>query len=155
MRSSAATRHLWIEAGIALLMFGLAVAAFVRSEMKPLNVDELKINVSDMRTLAATGEQLAQQYLAGSLTDPFFYTQAQLLQEKVASTRKSLDSSEPEPDVVTELGQARQLAANLDAAFNVLTNRSQDVSATKSELGGMIGPWKQLEEHLKQKEQNK
>src|SRR5690348_352772 len=99
MRSAAVKRSFWIEAGIAVLLIALAVAAFVRSEMKPLNVDELKINTSDLRSLAASGDQLAVQFLRGNLTDTFFQTQTSLLQDKVKSTRKSLDSSEAAPDV--------------------------------------------------------
>ena len=155
MRSAAVKRSFWIEAGIAVLLIAWAVAAFVRSEMKPLNVDELKINTSDLRSLAASGDQLADQFLQGNLTDTFFQTQTSLLQDKVKSTRKSLDSSLAEPDVQSELGQSRGLAAKLETAYGHLTDPSQDVGKTKEELAGLVTPLEHLEDGLKRKAEKK
>ena len=155
MRSVAAKRNIWIEAGIAVLLIVLTVAAFVRSELKPLNVNELKINTSDMRSFAASGAQLADQFSRGNLTDTFFLTQSALLQDKVKSTRKSLDSSEAEPDVQSELGHSRRLAASLETAYGGLTDQSQDVGKTKEEMANLVGRLKQLEDGLKEKAEKK
>jgi hypothetical protein len=104
-----------------------------------------------MRSFAASGAQLADQFSRGNLTDTFFLTQSALLQDKVKSTRKSLDSSEAEPDVQSELGHSRRLAASLETAYGGLTDQSQDVGKTKEEMANLVGRLKQLEDGLKEK----
>ena len=154
MRTTASKRNFWIETAVATLLITLAAAPLVRSELKPLNADELKINVGDLRSLAAAGKQLTEAYMQGTQTETFFREQSSLLRAEVTSLRQTLDSAEPVPDVESELHQARTLAARLGGAYEHLADSKRDSAAAGNELGGLVAPLKQLEEGLKQKSQN-
>jgi hypothetical protein len=155
MKAGAKKRNLWIEAAVVALLLALAVTAFVRSEMKPLTADELKIDASDLRSLSSSGAQLQHQYPRGTLTAAFFRTQASLLRDNVKSTRESLESARPEPDVEAELAKIRALAGQLEEAYNTLVDGSAGAGQTEGTMKDLVASFKSLEEALKQKAQNK
>src|SRR5690349_12334771 len=109
MRLASRKRMLWVQAAIVWLLAGLAVTAFIRSEIKPIDADELKIAASDLGTFSRTTEQLLTQYSNGDLTDAFFHSQLSLVKDKVTSERKSLESSKAEDEV--ELDQRKTVEA--------------------------------------------
>src|SRR5438270_1659377 len=111
-------RHFWIEVVLFLLIVGSIAAAIIASELKPLNTDDVKLSVSDLRSYAAAGRQLIAQHQAGQLTETFFSTQIELLEDKVMSTRKALIDSDADPDAKQVKRKAGDIAAQIDAAID-------------------------------------
>src|SRR5215213_2578973 len=92
MKRKVNKKKLWIQAAVVLLLLAGAVAAFIRSENKPMSKDEIKIAAADLRSFSAAGAQLCAQFLDGQTTETFLKTQSSLLEDKVADLKKQLDS---------------------------------------------------------------
>jgi hypothetical protein len=155
MKASARKRDLWIQASIVLLLLALTVAAFVRSSTKPLSADDLKISVSDLRSFSSDGALICEQYLEGHLTETFFNNEVQLLQDKVKSSRESLETTKVEPEISSELDRTHAMAQRLESAYNQLADQSRNVGHIEKEMNDLVSPLKSIEEGLKLKAQNK
>lgn len=129
------------------------VAWMVYAEMKPLNRNELKIEVASLRSLAADGRLLGEQTLAGRTTKTFFGTENYLLHDKVATTRQGLDSDSVESGLEGQLSQARQLAAQLQSEYQTFSTSFENqagLTVEKDRFDLLRAQLKQLEESLKQ-----
>ena len=151
MRLTSAIRNLWVQAGISALLAALAVAVVVRSELKPLDAEQLKIQVSDMRAFAAAGEQLCEQYVHGSINETFLRNQAELIEEKAKAAKEEIETSKVDQEARPDAVRARVLAASLDAAFNGLSDGSSDAQKTAVELSDLVRALDEMEDRLKAK----
>ena len=139
---------LWIQAAVVWLLIGLAVAIFVRSEMKPLNTDELKISASDLRTFSRTTQLLLNQLHAGDLTETFFHSQLSLLRDKVTSERKSLESSTAESDVEQERAKLTDSAKQLESAMQIADEHPEGAEQAEHDLEQLYQTFKNTEDQL-------
>jgi hypothetical protein len=150
MRLKAKKRSIWIEAGAVILVMALAVAAFVRSETKPMDRDELKIDAANLRSLASGGDQLTGQFLDGRLTETFFHEQASLMRDNVKNTRKQIESSQAESELELKRWETGHLAQQLEGELSALSSGSRHPGQIRSELAALFTQLKQMEDSLKQ-----
>ena len=142
----------WRQATAALLFCGGLIAWFVRAETRPLNRDELKIEVSDLRSFVAAGTLLVQQAASGKITRVYFETQTDLLQDKAETAMKSLDKSQVAPGLEVKHWRARQMASQTNTALEKLYGsfeRSPEMNSVKGDLEKLLPQLKELEESLK------
>lgn len=155
MKLSSRSRSIWIEAGVLILLLALGITAFVRSAIKPLNVDDLKISAASLRSYSSLGQQIADRYIEGVLTEQFFRTQTGLMLDNVKKEAKSLSSSTAEPDVQAEHARVTELANRLEDAMSRLNASPRDAGKNKNDLAALFDPLKQVEDELKSKSESK
>ena len=141
-------RNFWIEAALFVLIVAAITTAIIASELQPLNKNDIKLTASDLRSFAAAGRQLIAQHQAGHLTDTFFNTQVELLDDKVSDSRQMLIDSDAEPEAKQSQRAALDLASQIDAALDQIQG-SQNVSSIAQQLSSLENNSKQLEDLLK------
>ena len=141
-------RNFWIEAALFVLIVAAITTAIIASELQPLNKNDIKLTASDLRSFAAAGRQLIAQHQAGHLTDTFFNTQVELLDDKVSDSRQMLIDSDAEPEAKQSQRAALDLASQIDAALDQIQG-SQNVSSIAQQLSSLENNSRQLEELLK------
>jgi len=141
-------RNFWIEAALFVLIVAAITTAIIASELEPLNKNDIKLTASDLRSFAAAGRQLIAQHQAGHLTDTFFNTQVELLDDKVSNSRQMLIDSDAEPEAKQSQRAALDLASQIDAALDQIQG-SQNVSSIAQQLSSLENNSKQLEDRLK------
>ena len=88
MRQQTDQRKLWLQTIGVLLVIGLLLAWFIRSETKPLNNIELGIEVADIHTYATAASLLTDLISTTNCTQTYFETQTSLLRDKVKADEK-------------------------------------------------------------------
>jgi len=141
-------RNFWIEAALFVLIVAAITTAIIASELQPLNKNDIKLTASDLRSFSAAGRQLIAQHQAGHLTDTFFNTQVELLDDKVSDARQSLIDSDAEPEAKQSQRAALDLASQIDAALDQIQG-SQNVSSIAQQLSSLENNSRQLEDLLK------
>jgi len=141
-------RNFWIEAALFVLIVAAITTAIIASELEPLNKNDIKLTASDLRSFAAAGRQLIAQHQAGHLTDTFFNTQVELLDDKVSNSRQMLIDSDAEPEAKQSQRAALDLASQIDAALDRIQG-SQNVSSIAQQLSSLENNSRQLEDLLK------
>ena len=141
-------RNFWIEAALFVLIVAAITTAIIASELEPLNKNDIKLTASDLRSFAAAGRQLIAQHQAGHLTDTFFNTQVELLDDKVSNSRQMLIDSDAEPEAKQSQRAALDLASQIDAALDQIQG-SQNVSSIAQQLSSLENNSRQLEDLLK------
>ena len=142
-------RNFWIEVVLLILIVGSIAVAIIASELKPLDKNDIKLTAADLRSFAAAARQLVAQHQAGQLTETFFNTQIQMLDDKVSSSRQSLMDSDAETEAKQSQRAASDLAAQIGAAIDQIESSSQNESSTAQQLAALENKTKQLEERLK------
>ena len=153
MRQQIDQRKLWLQVIGVLLVIGLLLAWFIRSQTKPLNNIELGIEVADLHTYATAASLLTDLTLNNKSTQTYFETQTSLLRDKVEDEMKSLESARVDQGLEIKQWQARQLVARLKVAIEKLQSsftRQQDLRNNKAELDSLVSPLKELEATLMQ-----
>ena len=133
---------------LAAIIIAIAGAA-IWSAMQPLSLDSLKADVGDLRTSASAGRLLATQYTDGNVTETFMRNNAELIYSQVKSIRKSLDSADPDPDVVLEHWQARHYALQLEQSMYRMSNDSTGVGIERNKAGELMQQFIDIEQKLK------
>ena len=142
-------RNFWIEVVLLILIVGSIAVAIIASELKPLDKNDIKLTAADLRSFAAAARQLVAQHQAGQLTETFFNTQIQMLDDKVSSSRQSLMDSDAESEAKQSQRAASDLAAQIGAAIDQIESSSQNESSAAQQLAALENKTKQLEERLK------
>ena len=153
MKQRSPSSKLWTQAGALALLVLLLVAWLIHAETKPLNRDELKIEVAGLRSTAAEARLLAGQTLSARTTRPFFETETYLLNDKTQTAKQALDSAAVEAGLDAKLLQARQLAGELQNECQKLSGsfaNSAELNRAKDSLEQLTSRLKELEESLKQ-----
>jgi hypothetical protein len=153
MRETAKTRNAWAQALIIILLLGGLVFWGVRAANKPLDRDELKIEVSDLRSHASEGVKLAEQASPDKTTRTYFEEQTMMLADKARDAKKSLDDAKAETGLEVQHWESRHLAGQVEAELEQLSNafaRPNDSDRLKGELEKLYTQLKELEESLKQ-----
>lgn len=152
MRQTSNQRKLWIEVmAVILLILGL-LAWLVHVETQPLNRNELKIEVSQLRSYSAEAGLLAEQALATNVTETFFQTQTYLLRDKAQSSSSSLESATVDSGLEANHGQARQLAGQLKTLLEQLSGsfaNPDELNRASSNLKSLSAELKAAEQSLK------
>jgi hypothetical protein len=144
-----AKRNFWIQTAAVALFAIVLIAAYIRSATKPIDAEDLSINAGDLRSLCAAGLELSNQFTAGNLTETFFTDQIELMHDKVSSIRETLETSAFEPQIQSEIENARRGAAEVDIVLGNLAIDPARANQAAGELRSAEGPLKQLEEKLK------
>ena len=142
-------RHFWIEVVLFVSILLSITVAIVASEMQPLNRSDIKLNAGDLRSFAAAGHQLIEQYKQGQLTETFFRSQIELLNEKVSTTASTLRDTEAEPDTERDRRYASDLAGQLEGVIGNLDENSPDLDSADRQISDLTSRSKQLEDRLK------
>jgi hypothetical protein len=139
-------------AALIVVIFGL-IAWLVYAETKPLDQNELKIEIGNLRSFAADAGLLADQALSAKVTQTFFQTQTYLLQEKTESSRTSLATAKVQPRLAQQHWQSRQLAEQVKSELDGLSvafASPEEINRASSNLKRLSAELKQLEDRLKQ-----
>jgi len=152
MRQQSSNSKLWAQAGALILLVLLLLVWLVRAETKPLNRDQLKIEVAGLRSTSVEARLLTEQTLATRTTRPFFETETYLLDDKAQTAKQALDSAKVESGLEAKHLQARRLAAELQNECEKLRGsfaNSAELDRAKSTLEQLTARLKELEESLK------
>ena len=110
-------RKLWTQAvSLTLIIIGLVVW-FIHSQTKPLDRNELKIEVARLRSYCAEAELLDARVRSYKPTQTFFQVESYLLLDKTNGSRRGLEDADVEPGLEIDHWQARQLASRLKAGL--------------------------------------
>ena len=148
MRYGSVRRSIWIGAAVVSLLVAGAVAAFVENAASPMDREELAISAADLRTTASAGSRLADQFLAGQLTETFFQEQSSLLYDQVKSSHQELESAAVEPGLEQQGADLTRLAVLTEEQVAALEN-GDDVRAARDSLAELFDQFKVLEDGLK------
>lgn len=94
-------------------MVALLIAAAIRTETKPLGVDDVKVSASDLRTLANSACELTNQWIDGEVTETFFKSQMSMIEDKADSEKKSLSTANVNTEARTEERKLYDIASHL------------------------------------------
>ena len=148
--TSRAKRNFWAQTGSMLLLSGLMAAAYIGSATRPISKEELAIETSDLRSLSAEGAELSAQLSSGKLTDAFFFGHVELMHDKIATARETLESPNTDTEVPLELDKARRLAERIDGELEKLSADEHYAGQAKQGFTALVEPLRQLEDELKQ-----
>jgi hypothetical protein len=137
-----------MEVVVSILLVATSVSAFVVSETLPLKKDDIKIEAADLRSFAAVGWSLTEQYSAGQLTETFFRNQTELTAQKVEDAVSYLENSRSTSDVSNEHKNVTRLAQELLRTFDQVESSPNGANAKFSTLGQQL---KQIEDRLNSK----
>jgi hypothetical protein len=147
---SSGARSFWIEATLLIALVAAITAAIVVSLYQPLKRSDVQLAAADLRSFAAVGRLLADQYQTGNLTETFFDTQVNLLDEKVGATQKTLSDPAVEADVETD----RRAAADIADELSIATKKLKGLDGNEPEVTGrfdeLANKASRLEDRLKQ-----
>ena len=153
MREPINNRKLWIEVmAVILLTLGL-MAWLVHAETKPLNRNELRIEVGHLRSYSAEAGLLAEQALTTKVRETFFKTHTYLLRDKAESSSSSLESATVDAGLETNHWQARQLAGQLKSILEQLSGsfaNADELNRASSNLKSLSAQLRAAEESLKE-----
>ena len=153
MARSINKRTLWVQAAVVILIASGLLAWLVYAETRPLDRNELKIEVAHLRSYSSEAGLLAEQTLSAKTRQTFFETQVYSLRDKTESSRSSLESAKVEQGLETKHWQARQLAEQLKLALESLSSsfaRPEDLNSSKDNFKGLLSQVKALEESLQE-----
>jgi hypothetical protein len=143
------TRNFWTEAALLAFIVAAIVTALVASELSPLNKDDVKLEVGDLRSFASAGSQLVGQHLAGETTQTFFDSQVSLIKSKVDSSAKTLRDAKVKPEVKNECLEAADMAEQVLSEFEGLSRPQLDLEAEGARMKNLATKLRDLEDRLK------
>ena len=139
-------KHFWIEVTLLVLVTAAIVTAIIASEMQPLSKNDVKMNVSDIRSFSATALRLHEQHERQQLTEQFFAAEVELLSKKVEATKETLEA-DTEPQAENDRREAADLSTQLRKAVEGLAGGNDSVAQTFASVEARS---KQLEDRLSQ-----
>jgi hypothetical protein len=146
-------KHLLVQTAAATgLVVGL-IAWLVHAETKPLDRNELEIEVGHLRSYSAEAGLLAEEAASTRVTVTFFQTQSYLLRDKVERSSSSLESALVDSGLEANHRQARQLALQLKTLVESLSGFSANpnqLSLASSNLKILSAQLKAAEQGLKE-----
>ena len=111
-----------------------------------LTKDDVRLALGDVRSFSASGSFLIGQKLDGKVTDTFFLSQAQQLEEKFNGAKKDLDA----PAGPLEYRRLKVLELAIQGADDLHQVRYGEVTREKeADLLALSAAAKNLEEQLK------
>lgn len=128
-------RKVSVRFKIALCASIVVIAAVVgwqvaRQEQSPVGVEELKIDLADIRSFAAEGSLLATQQVGTSVTRSYAKVQTEMWRQKINELAQEYESREPQVNLTQAYGDVRALADQLrTAADEVSSGFAQNQSA--------------------------
>jgi hypothetical protein len=142
-------RHFWIEVVLLALIVAAISTAITISEMRPLNKNDIKMSVSDLRSFAAVGRQLMEQHDRQQLTEQSYAAEVELLSEKVSSTKETLESS-AQPEAENDRREADELSTHLRNAVDDLETQRANGNSLGQVFDAIETRSKQMEDRLSQ-----
>jgi hypothetical protein len=139
------------SAAIMIVICGF-IAWLVRAETKPLDQDELKIEIGNLRSFANAAGLLSEQAQSAKVTQTFFQTQTYLLQDKTETSRSSLETANVQPGLSDKHSQSRQLAGQLKSTLDGLSvsfANVEELNRASSDLKRLSSDLEKLEDSLK------
>ncbi|HWW74135.1 MAG TPA: hypothetical protein VNZ44_01995, partial [Pyrinomonadaceae bacterium] len=140
--------------GVAVLLAGLAAGAFAFASASggAGDVESLKNDVSELKSRAGVGRLLAEQALAGNVTDTFVRAQSEQIRKGVEDTRAKLEPKQFEQSLATRVLKASDAALRLEGALRALRDggaaRESAESAERS-LAALQAELSEMEDGLK------
>ncbi|MFL6468987.1 MAG: hypothetical protein ACJ72Z_13600 [Pyrinomonadaceae bacterium] len=133
-----------VQGRASILLFALIV--LTGCGQQKLSKDDLRISTGDIRTFAAATSLLAEEQIAGKLTNTFFASQAEILEDRVHTAKLDLDS--PGGDLEYKRTEAVEIASHLEEKLSQMV--SGEVSLEKElYLSSLANEAKSLEDSLK------
>src|SRR5690349_695404 len=105
-------------AAIAVIVTGLVAM----DEHRPLDVEEMKIDVADIQSFAAEGSLLAEQRIGATVTHDFAKVHTDMWREKIDELARKYRSREPEAPLARFFGDIGTLADDLHAAADEVSS---------------------------------
>lgn len=118
-----------LAAGVALI--AAVVAWQVDAALKrPLDAEEMKIDVADLSSYAAEGNLLAKQRIGASTTRSFSKAQSEMWHDKIEQIARKYQSRKPEAHLTKSFGDVQTLAQRLLGAANAVMDNTKGGTAT-------------------------
>jgi hypothetical protein len=154
MRGHDRKRTVWQQALILLLALGGAGYSLFTSEAGPLDSENLRTEVAEVRALGAEAAMMSQAMLTGRTTPDYEQAQVLLNRDNAKQAWDTLNSVQVERGLEGELVQSRELAQQVTRAFELLSTargNPQLLARIKSEMEQLVVQALAVEESLKQK----
>src|SRR3954465_6869724 len=103
MRVSHHHRTQLMQGAILVSIISALILWGYREWTKPFGQDDLKIDVSDLRSHISEGQRITEQASSGTVTSPYFKSQILMLVDKTEVVQKQLEDAKPVPDLELKL----------------------------------------------------
>jgi hypothetical protein len=143
----------WLVWAILLLIVAAGGASLAGSQKTQADRESLKNEVSELKSQAGAGRLIAEQALAGNLTQNFVSAQSEQMLKNAEAARGGLSPEEFEPALSAQALRAGDLARRLCGALGALRDSGVErrgAESAKNNLAGLFAELSELEEELKQ-----
>jgi hypothetical protein len=143
----------FMQAMIGALIVGGIIFWIGAETGKPAGREDLKVEVTDIRSNVSEAMKIIEAAMTGSLTAKYFRNETAMLQEKLVKTSKTLGSAKPEHGLEEKFAQARQLADSAAAELGRLSPSFGDKLAMedmKAKLAEIFEKAVMMEKELEQ-----
>ena len=154
MSASVTKRSYWVGVTVVWLMVALLIAAAIRTETRPLGVDDVKVSASDLRTLANSAYELTNQSLDGLFTETFFKSQKSLIEDKADSEKKSLSTAKVGDEAREQERQLYDIASHLADTLKKSGGRPETAEQYTDDLKDLADRAALVEEQLSVKSES-
>ncbi|HJQ30811.1 MAG TPA: hypothetical protein VJ866_01455 [Pyrinomonadaceae bacterium] len=143
----------WLGVAVLLSVVAAGAFAFASAAGGAADVESLKNDVSELKSQAGVGRLLAEQALAGNVTDTFVRAQSEQIRKGAEDTRAKLDPKEFEQSLGTQVLKASDAALRLEGTLRALREggaaRGSAESAKRS-FEALYAELSEMEDGLKQ-----
>jgi len=139
-----------LAVGVVLIIASVAWQVGTGLE-RPLDAEDMKIDVADLGSYAAEGDLLTKQRVGATLTRSYSKVQSQMWRDKIEKIAIKYQSREPEMGLTKSFGEVHALAQRLLCVTDVVTEnltREETSTAAASELKQAALDARQLKSRL-------
>jgi hypothetical protein len=146
------TRRFEIALAACVVLIAVIVAwqAAIASK-RPLDSEDMKIDVADLGSYAAEGELLARQRVGASITRSYSKVQSEMWRDKIEEIVRKYQLREPAADLTKSFGEVSALAQRLLAAADALMGnvpKEGTAGEAASKLKQVESDARELKSHL-------
>jgi hypothetical protein len=143
---------IWPELVAAFLPLALMAAWIIEVQAsQPLSLQEVKIQATDLKSLAAEGQLIAAQTMVADVTANYFGVHTKMWHQKIDQTVEDHELSEPQAGLELPFRDVGRLARQLSSVSEMLTTSFGNRSAllkVKAQLAALETEARMLEKRL-------
>jgi hypothetical protein len=121
-----------------VLIAAIVVWQVIAAQKRPLDAEDMKIDVADLASYAAEGHLLAKQGVGTSITRAYSKVQSEMWRDKIEEIVRKYSTRVPAADLMAHFEEVRAVAQRLlttaDAVTGDLANEGKPTAAAVSNL---------------------
>jgi len=111
-----------VAIGVVLITAGVAWQVGTQLQ-RPLDAEDMKIDVADLGSYAAEGDLLAEQRVGATMTRSYSKVQTQMWRDKIEKIAVKYQSREPEVGLTKSFGEVHALAQRLLSITDMINEK--------------------------------